>query len=283
MLSNTVRHEQGIRGMNSLPTAIVRMLGAPSPSGGIRARGRGWCAVLIAVAVAAVACPVLADPIPISTLFSTGVDGSGNPISNGATDTHWSVTSSPTISGTANYYNGSAKAYRIEQWVANQTTPINSQWVSVPNGLEALAPFSPPGQFVSAAVYEFSPYTYTYATTFTLPNDFISAQIIGKWVCDNVGPAMYLNGVSKTFGAVVDGFQEFTISDGFQAGTNTLAFEVKNERQTVEDYNPTGLQVQVAGTYAVPEPSSTVLALIGIGLAGFACRARGRSRAAQSR
>jgi hypothetical protein len=94
---------------------------------------------------------------------------------------------------------------------------------------------------------------------------------------------MYLNGVSKTFGAVVDGFQQFTINDGFQAGTNTLSFEVQNLRQDAENYNPTGLQVQVAGTDAVPEPSSTVLALIGIGMAGFACRARCRARAAQLR
>jgi hypothetical protein len=238
-------------------------------------------AICLGVGCGLSTAPLQAASIPISTLFSTGVDGSGNLISNGATDTHWSVVASPTISGTSNYYNGSAKAYRIDQWVANQTSPINSQWVSVPNGQEAIPPFSPSGQYVSAAVYEFVAQNYTYQTTFTLPGDFTSAQIAGKWVCDNVGPEMYLNGALKPLGSVSDGFQQFSITDGFQVGTNTLSFVVQNLRQTSEDYNPTGLQVQVSGTYAVPEPSTTVLALIGIGLAGLAHR--GRRRAAPVR
>jgi len=238
-------------------------------------RGVGrWVAA--AVIILAAAAPAVAGPITISDLYSTGVNDSGNPISNGASDTHWTVIASPTISGTANYYNGSAKAYRIDGWVPNQTSPINSQWVSVPNGLNAVS-FSPAGQYVSAAVYEFSPYTYLYQTTFTLPGDFTSAQLAGKWNADNQGLAMYLNGTSKTLGAIVDGFQEFSVADGFQAGLNTLSFEVKNLRETAEDYNPTGLQVQVSGTYAVPEPSTTILALIGIGLAGLACRNRRRT------
>jgi hypothetical protein len=265
-----------MRDMNR-PVGMLR--GFPKQETGIRGQERAWWAAGIAIAVvtAAVAAPAMAAPIPISDLFSTGVDGSGNLIANGATDTHWSVVSSPTISGTANFYNGSAKAYRIDQWVANQTSPINSQWVSVPNGQEALAPFSPSGQYVSAAVYEFVAQNYTYQTTFTLPIGFTSAQISGKWVCDNVGPAMLLNGVQKPLGSVADGFQLFSITDGFQSGVNTLSFVVQNDRQNTEDYNPTGLQVQVSGTYAVPEPSTTVLALIGIGLAGLAHRRRRRA------
>lgn len=263
--------------MRVLNRPVGRLRGFPKQESGSCGQGRAWRAVLSAIAVvtAAVAAPAMAAPIPISDLFSTGVDGSGNLIANGASDTHWSVVSSPTISGTANFYNGSAKAYRIDQWIANQTSPINSQWVSVPNGQEALPPFSPSGQYVSAAVFEFVAQNYTYQTSFTLPIGFTSAQISGKWVCDNVGPAMYLNGVQKPLGSVADGFQLFSISDGFQAGVNTLSFVVQNDRQNSEDYNPTGLQVQVSGTYAVPEPSSAVLALLGVGLAGVAaCRRR---------
>lgn len=231
----------------------------------------GTCLAWLTLAVAA-----QATPIPISDLFSTGVDASGNLIADGATDPHWAVVGSPTISGTANFYNGSAKAYRIDQWIANQTTPINSQWVSVPNGAEAQPPFSPSGQFVSAAVFEFAQPNYTYQTTFTLPADFVSAQISGKWVCDNVGPDMLLNGVSKPFGAVEGGFQLFSITDGFVVGTNTLAFVVQNLRQNTEDYNPTGLQVQVSGTYAVPEPGTIVLAATGAGYAGLSWLRRRR-------
>lgn len=235
----------------------------------------GRCVAAVAIILVA-AFPVVAAPIPISDLFSTGVDASGNLIATGASDPHWSVVGSPTISGTANFYNGPAKAYRIDQWTpTNQTSPINSQWVSVPNGKEALAPFSPSGQYVSAAVVEFATPNYTYETTFNLPVDFLSAELSGKWVCDNFGPSMYLNGVSKPFGDVVEGFQEFSISSGFHAGLNTLQFVVLNQRQDSEDFNPTGLQVQVSGTYAVPEPSSAVLALLGVGLAAAsACRRR---------
>lgn len=240
--------------------------------------GVGRCVAAVVIMLAA-AFPAVATPIPIADLFSTGVDGSGNLISTGASDPHWSVVGSPTISGTANFYNGAAKAYRIDQWIANQTSPINSQWVSVGNGQEALPPFSPSGQFVSAAVYEFSPFDYVYQTTFTLPADFVSAQVSGKWVCDNIGPGMFLNNVSKPLGAVVDGFQLFSITDGFQVGTNTLEFVVRNLRQDSENFNPTGLQVQVSGTYAVPEPTSAVLALLGAGLAGVAaCRRRAGRR-----
>ena len=259
---------------NVIATRSASLVFMPTWQRGV---GRWVAAVVIMLAAAA---PAVAGPI---TIYSTGVNDSYNPISNGASDTHWTVVASPTISGTANYYNGSAKAYRINQWIANQTSPINSQWVSVPNGLEALAPFSPSGQYVSAAVYEFAAQNYTYETTFSLPFDFISAQVAGKWVCDNVGPAMYLNGTLKPFGSVVDGFQLFSISDGFQAGTNTLSFVVQNLQQSSENYNPTGLQVQVAGTYAVPEPSTTVLAVIGIGLAGVAYRGRRRKRLATGR
>jgi hypothetical protein len=232
-------------------------------------RIRHAVALVACLASLAVAGPAWASPFPITDLFSTGVNASGNLISNGATDPHWSVVGSPTVGGTANFYNGSAKAYRIDQWIANQTTPINSQWVSVPNGAEALPPFSPAGQFVSAAVVEFAQPNYTYQTSFTLPAGFDAAQISGKWVCDNIGLDMLLNGVVKPFGSVVDGFQLFSITDGFVAGTNTLSFVVQNRRQDSEDYNPTGLQVQVSGTYAVPEPGSIVLAVTGAGYAGL--------------
>lgn len=248
----------------------------------IRRPSRGR--VLRILAVAACFCCLPARAEVITDLYSTGLANDGNLIGNGATDPHWALMSSPTVGGTANYYNGAAKAYYIDQWSpANQTSAPKSQWITVPNGLEAVT-FTPSGQYCSAAVYEFAPGYYEYQTSFTLPAGFTEASIAGKWVCDNYsrpsldGGGMLLNGVSKPLGTVVDGFQLFSVTDGFQEGTNTLSFFVKNVRDTTEDYNPTGLQVEVSGTYAVPEPGTAILAVIGVGMAGWACRRGARRR-----
>ena len=79
---------------------------------------------------------------------------------------------------------------------------------------------------------------------------------------------MKLNGATKPFGGIVDGFQTFSITDGFVAGSNTLSFDVRNLRQVAENFNPTGMQVQLSGTYAVPEPTGMGLAASGLAVAG---------------
>jgi hypothetical protein len=231
--------------------------------------------------VAFVALPVHADLISISDLYNTGVDNSGNAIANGATDTHWSVVGSPTISGTANYYNGSPKAYYIDQYNGGKFGPTGtSSWISPPNATAATSPYTPvsPAQDVVVAVYQFVPTDYTYQTTFTLPAGFLSASISGKWVCDNDSQGIFLNGnlLTDLVNNPTGGYQEFTTSNQsfFTSGTNTLQFIVRNIRQNAENYNPSGMQVQVNGVYAVPEPSSVVLALVGAGLAGAVCHRR---------
>lgn len=209
--------------------------------------------------------------VPITDLYSTGLDASGSLLPNGGTDPHWTVVSSPTIGGTPNFYNGSAKAYYITAWTpANQAA---SQWITMPNGGNDGTDFTPPDQMVEGAVYEFVPQDYVYQTTFTLPSDFATAEITGRWVADNDGMSMKLNGATKPFGSIVDGFQTFSISDGFVPGSNTLAFDVRNLRELTEDFNPTGMQVELSGTYAVPEPGTWGLAISGLlAIAGVAGR-----------
>jgi hypothetical protein len=219
------------------------------------------CGALLALAI-----PVVTSAAPITDLFSTGLDASGTLLPNGGTDPHWTVISSPTISGTPNFYNGSAKAYYITAWTP--TNQANSQWISMPNGGNDTTEFVPTDQFVEGAVYEFVPQDYVYQTTFTLPADFVTAEITGRWVADNEGIAMKLNGATKPFGSIVDGFQTFSITDGFVAGSNTLSFDVRNLRQVAENFNPTGMQVQLSGTYAVPEPTGMGLAASGLAVAG---------------
>ena len=70
-----------------------------------------------------------------------------------------------------------------------------------------------------------------------------------------------------------------SITDGFVAGSNTLSFDVRNLREVAENFNPTGMQVQLSGTYAVPEPTGMGLAASGLAVAGgFGIRRRFLSR-----
>ena len=213
-------------------------------------------ATLLAVALGLGACGGSASATVISGLYSSGVDNSGSLIATGATDTHWTVVLSPTWNSTANYYNGSALAYSINQWQTdspNQTNPA-SQWITMPNG-DATDFWAPIGTPVRG-----TPGWYQYESSFTLPANVASATITGKFVGDNAA-VIKLNGVEASYGTVADGFLSFTMTSGFQTGTNLVDVFVHNDVfvQTgiPEDYpNPTGMQVQMTGEYtlaSVPE------------------------------
>lgn len=225
----------------------------------------------------ATTCCLPARAEVITDLFNTGVDSSGNVLSAGATDPHWTVVASPGQSGTAgpvNFYNGPAKAESINEWKPTNNLPANqatSRWITPPNAAGTVF-FTPVGTPVNC-----NSGTFVYQTTFTLPTGFTSATITGRFACDNTSPGLLLNGFGATVGSVdADKFLTFSFTEGFQSGSNTLQFYVFNDPDTAVP-NPTGLQVQLTGVYAVPEPSALALAVVGAGLAGFAIR-RGRSR-----
>ena len=77
----------------------------------------------------------------------------------------------------------------------------------------------------------------------------------------SMGSATGLTYPAEAYGA----FQSFTISSGFVAGVNTLAFEVLND----ED-GPTGLQVDNLSGTANPVSEPVSLLLFGAGLWGMA-------------
>jgi hypothetical protein len=221
--------------------------------------------------VLALACvmPARAATVQINDLYGTGVDNAGALISQGASDPHYSVTSVVFLTGTTgpgypppsdSPWLGAPKAYRIDQWTANNTGAARpSQWVAPNGSTEApVPPFTPTGQYVDAPVARY----YNYQTTFTLgAADWVFAEIAGLWEADNIGTGIFLNGNQLTLGTGTAFSYSSTNVGGtfFQVGTNTLDFRVRNVIENDGDFaNPTGMQVTITGAYyqtqaSVPE------------------------------
>lgn len=190
--------------------------------------------------------PVHASATSIA-LFNTGVDASGIPVPNGASDPHYTLVG--TYAGTRTQVLESG--YPIGPWIGANSV---SAWVGP----------------VGDSELDGNVDTYDYQTTFSLGALYpATASIIGQWAADNEGIDILINGVST--GNFVNGFDKFSafsIRSGFVAGTNTIDFLVHN------DGGPTGLRVEMTGVAAVPEPATWAMMLVGMGMIGFAARRR---------
>ncbi|WP_165219530.1 hypothetical protein [Aquisphaera insulae] len=196
----------------------------------------------------------------ITTLYSTGVDGSGNVLADGAQDTHYTLTSYPGTFGPNTFVADTTK-YPLSggPWVGNLS---NAKWIG---------PVADQTTIPGSGANNGSGY-YTYETTFDLTGfDFTTAHITGQYSSDN-SVEIYLNGVDTGIGqnyeTVFKSLHSLDITSGFIAGINTLQFVVYNI--PINSNNPTGIIAQLSGTAAVPEPASASLGLIAIvgGLAG---------------
>lgn len=187
--------------------------------------------------------------IPISTLYSTGVDNTGNPLSTWSVDQHYALSF-----GTTSYQARAVPTAGL--WIANSS---ESAWI----GPTANGNYT----------------TYTYTTRFDLTGyDKSSASISGWWATDNGGTAILLNGTSlgitnlSTFPFTSKHF--FSILSGpLLSGENTLAFVVYN------DTGATGLRVELSGEAepsAVPEPSTLMLLAGGLTAACFIRKRNGK-------
>ena len=204
---------------------------------------------LTLLSIALFAAP--AGAAPITTLFSTGLDSSGNLLAAGAADLDYIIleTGDPTVVMTDTRF-----------YLPNDT---GSQWIS------------------ETADGRLTHMTRTYQTTFDLTGlDPTTASITGWWAVDNFGEDLWINGVSTGYTLpdyLYENFQTqhaLTITSGFQPGINTLEFVVRDRgvRTGLRTYltgtaNPIPV---VGGVTTVPEPSS--LLLLSMGLATVSLR-----------
>ena len=182
--------------------------------------------------------PPVGDFQTISTLFSSGLDAAGAVLSPGAADPHYQFTASaystppPNISATV--------IQNHPAWLANDTS---SSW---------LGPVNPGTTDVPAGAYNFR-------TTFDLTGfQPAGAGLVMNFSVDNDLSDVLLNGISK--GIAFSGFNafsgNFTLTNGFVSGTNTLDFLTVNGGP---GNNPAGFRVKLSGTAQKNVPLNTAL------------------------
>ena len=192
--------------------------------------------------------------LPITTLYSTGVDAGGLVIApgGGATDPNWAIlerADGGTLGPAVVQLNNPA-------WLPNDTAgTAGSSWISINDDDVPVADG-----------------TYRYQTTFDLTGLVEStAAITGTTSPDDLVTGVFLNGVSQ--GITANDFVlalAFAINSDFIAGVNTLEFVMFNRDGggTPGVPSPHGLRVELSGTAdVIPEPSSFVLsslALLGL-------------------
>ena len=176
----------------------------------------------------------------ISTLFSTGVDASGNPLPDASIDPHY------TLNPGNVFVIGNPGGVG---WINNTAT---SSWVSAD-----ASTFAGGGPF-------------TYHTTFDLTGLNPGTAVITGTLSADDQASIFLNGVDvfdglPTGAAPWAQYEPFTISTNFVNGINSLDIVVPNNINSPDD-GPTGVQLNLSGTASPsPEPASLALFALGIG------------------
>ena len=187
----------------------------------------------------------------IAGLFSTGLDGSGNPLADGVTDAHYSLVSAPGGTGGAPFVTLQHFPIGNGLWMPDTAT---SKWIS---------PIADEQKYTDA------PGNYTYQTTFTVYGDPTAVQIACQLAGDDTVSAIVLNGKTIATNLANDftTFKAYTINSGFVAGANTLQFIVSNLGTSA---NPTGFRCELKGTQGAAAASVTGLFNTGLDGSGNA-------------
>lgn len=171
--------------------------------------------------------PVIAD------LYNTGVDNSRVTIGEQLADPHWTIVEGGLFGGCTPgapcpAYTVLTDGFPIPPWLYNDSSSL---WITVsPTDHDAIAPTG----------------DHTFRTTFTLANQAAvdAAMIRGRMAFDDSMVDVQLNGTTVVGALAAPGFStwsHFTIESGFQVGTNTLDFKVRNGGTAA---NPMGFRVE---------------------------------------
>ena len=164
----------------------------------------------------------------IATLFSSGLNSSGAPITSGSVDPHYRIILS-------------AQTINPKPPTAARVIDNHPAWLANDTGSKWLGPVNPGANNSAAGNYY---YTTTFDLTGFIPD---TAQIILNVAADNAVDDVLLNGVS--LGVQYTDFVAFSpdivVASGFIAGINTLEFHTSNAGSSP---NPGGFRVKARGT-----------------------------------
>lgn len=179
--------------------------------------------------------------LAITESFNTGMDDQRGFLPANSMDPHYLLIYSddPSFPGPGTF------VLRDEWPVAAGAYPTNgplSKWIG------------PRSDLTNVAGSGNLPGTYIYRTTLIFDTlNPTNAVLQGKWMTDNVGLDVLLNGVSLGFSNTAQfvSFAPFVISNTFLPGSNTLDFVISNAAPT----GPTALRVELYGV-GMPLPPS---------------------------
>ncbi|MBS0363125.1 MAG: PEPxxWA-CTERM sorting domain-containing protein [Proteobacteria bacterium] len=214
----------------------------------------------VAVTASALALTGAAQAASIVGLYNTGVTDAGAQAPNGV-DTHWTLDGGPAyISGTEGQF------------------PLNGPWLSEAD--DTASRWITPTANAADSVDPRNAGFYQYSLSFDLTADQAAgASLFGQFAADNGIQWIKVNDTTilgSQDGPSIGNFNSWAdfaaSSPAFQAGTNTITFDVINFGQ--ESGNPSGLRVEFLGSTVggVPEPATWALMIGGFGLAGAALR-----------
>ena len=231
--------------------------------------------VIAAVVIgAALGAPALATPV--------GIFGTGDGLTDGASDSHWSyfydANNSPQTGQAVvltfpdhHYLPGNVAANG--NWVPNQT---NAKWIATSDS-DTTIPTSPGFNGEDVLV--------TYSTSFNLSAFALGTVVLNiNWTGDDDLKRVLLNGnLVQDYGSQCCEWgilHALAISSGFVSGVNTLSFEVRNDDNFKE-----GIIVQASGEGRLladpgtPVPTPATLPLLAAGLMALQLvRRRGQNR-----